>query len=63
MHNRTTAKEPKKMAQVIPLKKSVKVSFVTSGIEEMRKKDDDYLFLPICSFLVKLQPKANKIIL
>ena len=31
-------------------KQSVKVSFVTSGIEKMRKKVDDFLFLPLLNF-------------
>ena len=35
---------------VIASKKSVKVSFVTSGIEKMRKKVDDFLFLPLLNF-------------
>ena len=29
-------------------KKSVKVSFVTSGIEKMKKRVEDFLFLPLC---------------
>ena len=46
MHNSTTANELKNIAQLLPSKKSVKVSFVTSGIEKMRKKVGDFLFLP-----------------
>ena len=34
MHNITTAKEPQKMARLMPSKRSVKVSFVTPGIEK-----------------------------
>ena len=34
------------MAKLMPSKKSVKISFVTSGIEIMRIKIDDILFLP-----------------
>ena len=30
----------------MPPKKSVKLSFVTSGKEKIEKKVDDYLFLP-----------------
>ena len=32
------------MAQLMPSKKSVKVSFVTSGTEKIAKKVEDFLF-------------------
>ena len=33
----------------MPSEKRVTVIFVTSGTEKMRKKVEDFLFLPICS--------------
>ena len=46
MHFSTNAKEQKKIAKLRPSKKSVKVSFVTSGIEKWEQKVDDFLFSP-----------------
>ena len=51
MHNITTAKEPKN-AQLIPSKKSVKVSFVTSGMVKIGKMVEDFLFLPFIHFIL-----------
>ena len=62
IHNKNYSKRTKN-GPYSAFKKSVKVSFVTSGIEKNRKKKGDFLFLLICIFLVKLQYKAHKIIL
>ena len=45
MHNRTAAKERKKNALLLPSKMSVKVSFVTPGMGNMGKMEEDFLFL------------------
>ena len=43
----------------MPSKKSVKVSFVTSGTEKLRKKVDDFLFLPIYNLGIELWRTSN----
>ena len=54
MHNSTTAKEQKN-AQLILSEMSVKVSFVTPGMEKIEKKAEDFLFLPIDN-VIGLEP-------
>ena len=47
IQNSTNAKEQKKIGQDMLSKKSVTVSFVTSETHKMRKKVEDFLFLPL----------------
>ena len=45
MHSSITAKE-RKNAKLIPSKMTVKLSFVTPGMEKMGKMVEDFIFLP-----------------